>query len=91
MNKTEQDALLRIQDARTGCLVDATDTFLVALQARLKYWLADIGAEIRLRDYARSLRGVNKIEESPMTEAFDNACNCGESGPVQCDLHGPRE
>lgn len=57
-NMTEQDANIRILDARTGCLVHASDTYIARLRAHLVRWIADLDEEIANRAAADK-----KIEE----------------------------
>jgi hypothetical protein len=52
-NRTERDAHERITQAQIGAHVDASDTFLVALRARLYLWIANIDAELARRDRLR--------------------------------------
>lgn len=54
-NKTKQDALERVLDAKMGCLVNATDDFILALRAELARWDSDLQVELakRMQRYAR--------------------------------------
>jgi hypothetical protein len=49
-NETKQDAVDRVRRAAAGCLVDASDTYIVALRAKLLCWVADLDAELAARD-----------------------------------------
>jgi hypothetical protein len=51
---TEGDACAQISLSRVGCLVDASDTYLVALRAQVLQWASSLSAEIALRDQQRA-------------------------------------
>lgn len=55
-HKTERDACEQLMLAKVGAHVDATDTYLVALRAKLYYWVAEIDAELAKRDADRAAR-----------------------------------
>ena len=48
-NKTPDDAFKRMLAARMGYLVDATDEYLVSLQARLHAWADEIRLHLNVR------------------------------------------
>jgi hypothetical protein len=55
-NITEQDAFSRISDARMGCLVNASEPYLVALRANLIRWTADVETQLAIIEMRRQCR-----------------------------------
>jgi hypothetical protein len=48
-NRTAGDAHTRVHDMSVGCLVDASDEFLLAMQSKLSLLIDRIGTELRRR------------------------------------------
>jgi hypothetical protein len=60
-NQTPEQARLRVLEARTGSLTDATDEYLSALRTEVQAWLAQIDRELAVRIAAE--RAVATEEE----------------------------
>lgn len=49
LNQTPEHARLRVLEARTGSLTDATDEYLSALRSEVQTWLHTIDRELATR------------------------------------------
>ena len=54
-NRTRGDAATRIWYARPGCMIEATESYLLAVRSQLQQWLAEVDAEIARRALARGV------------------------------------
>lgn len=64
INQTPEQARLRVLEARTGSLVDATDEHLSALRNEVQAWLYEIDRVIALR-IAAERADVEEQEDQP--------------------------
>jgi hypothetical protein len=74
-NKTSLDAFQRVNDARLGALVDATDDYLLALQHELAKFSARVQEELSRRVQA------NIDFERAQAEEDDSDCDYLYDGP----------
>jgi hypothetical protein len=64
VNQTPEQARLRVLEARTGSLTDATDEYLSALQNEVQRWLCEIDRELGDRINDVDLHAAERGSES---------------------------
>lgn len=69
-NKTRQDAFERVVNAKMGSFVDASDEFLMSLNARVLEWSTEIARELARRVKAYEAAKAAREEEEPMDESW---------------------
>jgi hypothetical protein len=63
INRTPEQARLRVLEARTGSLAEATDEYLSALRTEVQAWLYEIDRELGDRINDVDLHAAEKAEK----------------------------
>jgi hypothetical protein len=82
MNQTAQDARERLLDAKMGSVANASDDFLMALEANLLGWIDEIQREV-----ARREEKDNREAEADFDSTLDDA-ETWERNQVAMDREG---